>query len=119
MKKLYTVAVAGATGLVGRTMITVLEELNFPVERLVPLASARSAGMEVPFQGKSVKVQTLTSESFSGVDFALFSAGASVSKEFGPIAAQQGAVVIDNSSAFRMDADVPLVVPEVNPKDAF
>jgi aspartate-semialdehyde dehydrogenase len=119
MKKLYTVAVAGATGLVGRTMITVLEELNFPIEQLVPLASARSAGMEVTFKGKSVKVQTLTAESFAGVDFALFSAGASVSKEFGPIAAQQGAVVIDNSSAFRMDPDIPLVVPEVNPKDAF
>jgi aspartate-semialdehyde dehydrogenase len=119
MKNFYTVAVAGATGLVGRTMITVLEELNFPVERLVPLASARSAGMEVPFKGTSVKVQTLTAESFAGVDFALFSAGASVSKEFGPKAVSHGAVVIDNSSAFRMDPDVPLVVPEVNPKDAF
>jgi len=119
MKKLYTVAVVGATGLVGRTMITVLEELNFPVEHLVPLASARSAGMEVPFKGKPVKVQTLTSESFAGVDFALFSAGASVSKEFGPKAVVQGSIVIDNSSAFRMDLDVPLVVPEVNPKDAF
>jgi aspartate-semialdehyde dehydrogenase len=119
MEKLYTVAVVGATGLVGRTMITVLEELNFPVEHLVPLASARSAGIEVPFKGTPVKVQTLTSESFAGVDFALFSAGASVSKEFGPKAVVQGAVVIDNSSAFRMDADVPLVVPEVNPKDAF
>ncbi len=119
MKKLYTVAVAGATGLVGRTMITVLEELNFPVEQLVPLASARSAGMEMPFKGTHVKVRTLTAESFAGVDFALFSAGASVSKEFGPKAVLQGAIVIDNSSAFRMDPDVPLVVPEVNPKDAF
>jgi len=119
MKKSYAVAVAGATGLVGRTMITVLEEQNFPVELLVPLASTRSAGMEVPFHGKPVKVQTLTGDSFAGVDYALFSAGASVSKEFAPKAARHGAVVIDNSSAFRMDPDVPLIVPEVNPEDAF
>jgi aspartate-semialdehyde dehydrogenase len=119
MKKSYKVAVVGATGLVGRTMIKVLEEQNFPVEVLLPLASARSAGMDIPFRGKQVKVQTLTGDSFAGVDFALFSAGANVSKEFGPQAAQHGAVVIDNSSAFRMDPDVPLVVPEVNPKDAF
>jgi len=119
MSKSYTVAVAGATGLVGRTMITVLEEQNFPVSRLVPLASERSVGMEVSFRGKPVKVQKLTGDSFAGVDFALFSAGASISKEFGPQAARHGAVVIDNSSAFRMDPDVPLVVPEVNPKDAF
>jgi aspartate-semialdehyde dehydrogenase len=119
MKNSYTVAVAGATGLVGRTMITVLEELNFPVGELIPLASSRSAGTEVSFKGTQIKIRTLTAESFAGVDFALFSAGASVSKEFGPKAALQGAVVIDNSSAFRMDPDVPLVVPEVNPKDAF
>jgi aspartate-semialdehyde dehydrogenase len=119
MKKSYVVAVAGATGLVGRAMITVLEEQNFPVERLVPLASSRSEGMEVQFHGNPVKVQTLTGDSFKGVDFALFSAGANVSKEFGPKAAQHGAVVIDNSSAFRMDPDTPLVVPEVNPADAF
>ena len=105
--------------MVGRTMITVLEEQNFPVELLVPLASTRSAGMEVPFHGKPVKVQTLTGDSFAGVDYALFSAGASVSKEFAPKAARHGAVVIDNSSAFRMDPDVPLIVPEVNPEDAF
>jgi aspartate-semialdehyde dehydrogenase len=119
MKKLYTVAVVGATGLVGRTMITVLEELNFPVDRLIPLASARSTGSEVLFKKTPIKVQLLTAESFAGVDFALFSAGANVSKEFGPKAAEHGAVVIDNSSAFRMDPDVPLVVPEVNPGDAF
>jgi aspartate-semialdehyde dehydrogenase len=119
MSKLYTVAVAGATGLVGRTMTTVLEEQNFPVSRFVPLASARSAGTEVIFQGIPVKVQTLTGDSFAGVDFALFSAGANISKEFSPKAAKHGTVVIDNSSAFRMDPDVPLVVPEVNPEEAF
>jgi aspartate-semialdehyde dehydrogenase len=119
MRKSYTVAVAGATGLVGRMMTTILEEQKFPVERLVPLASARSAGMEVLFQGKPVKVQILTGDSFAGVDFALFSAGANTSKEFSPQAAAHGTVVIDNSSAFRMDPDVPLVVPEVNPEDAF
>ncbi len=118
MKKLYTVAVAGATGLVGRTMIKVLEEQKFPVEQLIPLASERSIGSEITFNGKSFKTQTLTGESFKGVDFALFSAGASVSKEFAPKAVQHGTVVIDNSSAFRMDTDVPLVVPEVNPSDA-
>ena len=119
MRKSYTVAVAGATGLVGRTMMTVLEEQNFPIGRFVPLASARSAGMEVIFQGIPVKVQTLTGDSFTGVDFALFSAGADTSKEFSPQAVKHGTVVIDNSSAFRMDPDVPLVVPEVNPADAF
>jgi aspartate-semialdehyde dehydrogenase len=100
-------------------MTTVLDEQNFPVGRLVPLASSRSAGMEVLFHGKPVKVQTLTDDSFVGVDFALFSAGASISKEFSPKAVKYGTIVIDNSSAFRMDPDVPLVVPEVNPEDAF
>ncbi|MBN1397102.1 MAG: aspartate-semialdehyde dehydrogenase [Bacteroidetes bacterium] len=119
MNKLYSVAVAGATGLVGRTMIKVLEEFDFPVKELIPLASSRSAGTEVMFKNKPVKVKSLAEESFAGIDFALFSAGAGVSKEFGPKAALQGTVVIDNSSAFRMDADVPLVVPEVNPEDAF
>lgn len=119
MEKSYTVAVAGATGLVGRTMIKVLEEQNFPVKQLVPLASTRSLGMEVCFNDQTIKVQELTGDSFKGVDFALFSAGASVSKEFAPKAVQHGTVVIDNSSAFRMEPDIPLVVPEVNPKDAF
>jgi aspartate-semialdehyde dehydrogenase len=119
MKNSYNVAVAGATGLVGRTMVKILEELNFPVKELTLLASSRSAGTEVLFKGKPVKVKTLTADSFAGIDFALFSAGASVSKEFGPKAVLQGATVIDNSSAFRMDPDVPLVVPEVNPTDAF
>lgn len=112
--KLYDVAVVGATGLVGRKMMQVLEERKFPVNRLVPLASERSAGKEVQFNGKSVKVQKLEPRSFEGVHVALFSAGAGVSKEFAPHAVKAGAVVIDNSSAFRMDEGTPLVVPEVN-----
>lgn len=110
-----TVAVVGATGLVGEEMICVLEERKFPVKKLVPLASERSAGKTVQFDGKPVDVQTLGPDSFKGVDVALFSAGGSVSQQYGPIAAESGAVVIDNSSAFRMEADIPLVVPEVNP----
>lgn len=117
--KSYTVAVAGATGLVGRTMVTVLEERNFPVGRLVLLASERSVGTEIQFHGRSVKVEKLESEKFNKVDYALFSAGASVSKVFAPEAAKRGAIVIDNSSAFRMETDVPLIVPEVNPTEAF
>ena len=119
MKSSYTVAVVGATGLVGRTMITVLEERKFPVGRLVPLASERSAGTEIQFCGKPVKVEALTPEKFSGVDYALFSAGANVSLDFAPKAVKYAAIVIDNSSAFRMGEDVPLVVPEVNPEAAF
>lgn len=111
-----TVAVVGATGLVGEEMIRVLEERKFPVAKLVPLASERSAGKSVSFNGKTVDVQTLNANSFAGVDVALFSAGGDVSKEYGPIAAAAGAVVIDNSSVFRMASDVPLVVPEVNPQ---
>ena len=112
--KLYDVAVVGATGLVGRKMMQVLEERKFPVNRLVPLASERSAGKEVLYDGKKVKVQKLEPRSFEGVHVALFSAGAGVSKEFAPHAVKAGAVVIDNSSAFRMDEGTPLVVPEVN-----
>ncbi len=108
------VAVVGATGAVGREMLRVLEQRRFPVKRLVPLASKRSAGTKMPFAGADVAVVELTPASFQGVDVALFSAGASVSREFGPIAASAGAVVIDNSSAWRMDPEVPLVVPEVN-----
>jgi len=119
MEKRYNVAVVGATGLVGRTMTQVLEERNFPIETLTLLASARSVGTEIMFKGKQIKVQELKPESFSGIDYALFSAGASVSKEFAPKAVQYGTIVIDNSSAFRMEPDVPLVVPEVNPDDAF
>ena len=108
------VAVVGATGAVGREMLRVLEERRFPVKRLVALASARSAGKRLAFGGAEVAVEALGPRSFEGVDVALFSAGASVSREFGPIAAAAGAVVIDNSSAWRMDPQVPLVVPEVN-----
>jgi aspartate-semialdehyde dehydrogenase len=114
-KSKYNVAVIGATGAVGRTMLSILEERKFPVDRLVPLASARSAGKQVEFAGKKITVEELKADSFEGLDFALFSAGGSVSLEFCPIAAQAGCVVIDNSSAFRMDKDTPLVVPEINP----
>ena len=117
--KRYNVAVVGATGLVGRTMIRVLEERNFPVDQLLPLASERSVGKEVAFHGKNIPVQKLEPDKFNNIQFALFSAGASVSKEFAPHAVKAGTVVIDNSSAFRMDADVPLVVPEVNRAEVF
>ncbi len=113
-KSAYTVAVVGATGAVGTEMIQVLEERGFPVGELVPLASARSEGNEVTFRDQELPVKVLQEDSFKGVDLALFSAGASVSKEFGPIAVKAGAVVVDNSSAWRMDPKVPLVVPEVN-----
>jgi aspartate-semialdehyde dehydrogenase len=117
--KNYTVAVVGATGLVGRTMVKVLEERKFGIGKLVLLASERSAGSTIPFNGKPVEVQKLQEDKFKDVAFALFSAGASVSKEFAPLAAKHGAVAIDNSSAFRTDDQVPLVVPEVNPDEAF
>jgi aspartate-semialdehyde dehydrogenase len=113
----YAVIVAGATGMVGRTMIKVLEERKFPVARLIPLASARSAGTTVRFRGEDVTVQELSEETLRNAhaEVALFSAGASVSRSFAPIAARFGTVVIDNSSAFRTDPEIPLVVPEVNP----
>jgi aspartate-semialdehyde dehydrogenase len=113
----YVVAVVGATGAVGTEMIAVLEERNFPVTRLVPLASARSAGGTVTFEGTEVPIEVLTKDSFAGVDIALFSAGADLSREFAPIAVKAGAVVIDNSAAWRMTPEVPLVVPEVNAHD--
>lgn len=112
------VAIVGATGAVGEEMMLCLEQRNFPVGKLTLLASARSAGKVLKFRGQDVVVQELTHESFKGVDIALFSAGGGISLEFGPSAAAAGAVVIDNSSAFRMDADVPLVVPEINPEAA-
>ncbi|NTV26829.1 MAG: aspartate-semialdehyde dehydrogenase [Chlorobiaceae bacterium] len=115
----YRVAVLGATGLVGRTMIQVLEERNFPVSELVPLASPRSKGQPVTFKGKEYLTEVPSAEIFKGVDIALFSAGASASREWAPVAAAAGAVVIDNSSAFRMDEGIPLVVPEVNPDAIF
>jgi aspartate-semialdehyde dehydrogenase len=110
------VAVVGATGAVGREMLRTLERREFPADRVVALASARSAGQKLPFRGGELVVEELTPKSFEGVKIALFSAGASVSREYGPIAAAAGAVVIDNSSAWRMDDEVPLVVPEVNPQ---
>lgn len=110
----FRVAVAGATGLVGRTILQVLEEHRFPVRELVPLSSERSAGSRLSFNGDDVLVGVLTDRSFDGCDLAFFSAGASVSRRFGPTAAEHCAYVIDNSSAFRMDPAVPLVVPEVN-----
>ena len=116
-KSAYTVAVVGATGAVGTEMLSVLEERKFPVDEVRPLASSKSAGGTVSFRGDDVKVKLLTRESFQGIDIALFSAGASVSKEYAPVAVKAGAVVIDNSSAWRMDPQVPLVVPEVNAHD--
>src|SRR5580692_1134904 len=107
------VAVVGATGAVGVEMIKTLEKRNFPVGRLTLLASARSVGKKLKFRGQEIAVQELTRDSFAGIDIALFSAGGGISREFAPIAAKAGCVVIDNSSAFRMDADVPLVVPEI------
>jgi aspartate-semialdehyde dehydrogenase len=110
----YTVAVVGATGAVGTEMIAVLEQRNFPVGTLKPFASERSVGKSVEFRDDDVAVEALTCDSFTEVDIALFSAGGAISKEFCPIAAEAGALVIDNSSVFRMDDDIPLVVPEVN-----
>jgi len=117
MSRAYRVAVAGVTGAVGQQMLACLEERNFPVAELKPLASERSLGKTVSYQGEEIPVEVLSKGSFQGIDLALFSAGGSISKEYGPIAAQAGAVVVDNSSAWRMDPDVPLVVPEVNPQD--
>jgi aspartate-semialdehyde dehydrogenase len=110
----YTIAIAGATGVVGGTVRAILEERDFPVAELRPLASERSAGRRLPFRGAEVEVRRLDGDSFAGVDLAFFAAGGAVSKEFVPRAVAAGAVVIDKSSGFRMDPDVPLVVPEVN-----
>ncbi|MEX1036540.1 MAG: aspartate-semialdehyde dehydrogenase [Sneathiella sp.] len=114
----YKVAVVGATGNVGREMLNILHERQFPVTEVVALASKRSVGREVSFGDKNLKVRALDDFNFTGMDFALFSAGGTVSAKFGPRAAAQGCIVIDNSSHFRMDPDVPLVVPEVNPEAA-
>ena len=111
------VAVVGATGAVGIEMIKTLEKRHFPVGRLTLLASGRSAGKTLKFKGADVTVQELTKDSFAGVDIALFSAGGAISKEFAPLAAKAGCVVVDNSSAFRMDEKVPLVIPEINATD--
>jgi len=116
-KERYRVAVVGATGVVGTEMVKVLEERKFPVEKLIALASERSLGRSVSYMGRDVPVDVLTSKSFEGIDIALFSAGGAISREFVPAAAEAGAVSVDNTSAFRMEPDVPLVVPEVNPED--
>lgn len=110
-------AVAGATGAVGIEILKCLEQRDFPVRELTLLASARSAGKTLKFRGEDVQVKELTPQSFDGVDVALFSAGGGISKDFAPHAVAAGAVVVDNSSAFRMDGTVPLVVPEINPGD--
>ncbi|MDD5640812.1 MAG: aspartate-semialdehyde dehydrogenase [Syntrophales bacterium] len=117
MSSSYRVAVVGATGAVGQQMVACLEERRFPVSQLFPLASERSLGKKVTFLGKEIQVEVLDKNSFKDIDIALFSAGGSISKEYGPIAAAAGAVVVDNSSAWRMDPEIPLVVPEVNPQD--
>ena len=110
------VAIVGATGVVGIEFLSYLDQRKFPIKELRLLASARSAGKTLAFKGKPIQVQELTERSFDGVDIALFSAGSGISKSFGPIAVKSGTVVVDNSSAFRMDKDVPLVVPEINPE---
>ena len=110
------VAIIGITGAVGQEMIQCLEKRDFPIKKLTLLASAKSAGKIFSFKGKEIPVQELTLDSFDDVDIALFSAGGSISKEFAPVAAKSGAVVIDNSSAFRMDPEVPLIIPEINPE---
>jgi len=114
--KTYQVAVVGATGAVGNEMIKTLEQRNFPVSNLKLLASERSLGKDLEFKGKSIPVEVLKEDSFEGVQLGLFSAGGSVSEKFAPIAAKAGCIVVDNTSAFRMVQDIPLVVPEVNPE---
>ncbi len=114
--KAFHVAVVGATGAVGNEMIKILEERNFPVGKLKLLASERSLGKSLEYKGESVPVEVLREDSFAGVQIGLFSAGGSISEKFAPLAAQAGCVVVDNTSAFRMVPDIPLVVPEVNPE---
>ena len=116
--KTYTVAVLGATGAVGQEMIKILQERNFPVGKLVPLASARSAGKTLKFRGEDVQIQLACNEAFQGVDIVLGAAENDIAKQFAPAIVAAGAVFVDNSSAFRLNPDVPLVVPEINPEDA-
>ena len=117
MSKKYHVAIVGATGAVGIELLRVMERRDFPVADLRLLASPRSAGKSLEFRGQDFSITALEQNSFAGIDLAFFSAGAGTAKQFGPIAQRAGAVVIDNSSAFRMDVDVPLVIPEINPED--
>ena len=116
-KSKYNVAIMGATGAVGEELISILQERKFPIAELRLLASARSVGKKYKFNGREIAVQELKENSFEGVDIVLASAGGSISKKFAPLAVQAGAVVVDNTSAYRMDPNVPLVVPEVNPGD--
>lgn len=116
-KSKYNVAIMGATGAVGEEMLKILEERNFPVDRLVLLASHRSVGKKYRFKGREIAVTELREDSFKGIDIVLASAGGSLSKKFAPFAVKEGAVVVDNTSAFRMDPKVPLVIPEINPED--
>ncbi|MCQ8211314.1 aspartate-semialdehyde dehydrogenase [Cetobacterium somerae] len=117
---MYNIAIVGASGLVGGTFLKVLEERDLPIKNLYLFASARSAGKEVIFKGKTLVIEELTENSFDReIDIALFSAGGDISKKFAPIASEKGVIVVDNSSAWRMDENVPLVVPEVNPEDIF
>ena len=115
--KSYHIAIVGATGAVGAELLDVLERRGFPVERLLPLSSARSAGKVVSFRNSEIAVEGLSPESFKGIDLAFFSAGGDISRRYAPIAREAGAIVIDNSSVFRMEADVPLVIPEINGED--
>ena len=115
--KLYTVAILGATGAVGQEMINILQERNFPVGKLIPLASARSAGKTVTFKGEEVVIREACDTAFEGVDIVLGAAENAIAKQFAPAIVKAGAVFVDNSSAFRMDPKVPLIVPEVNPQD--
>ncbi len=115
--KTYTVAVLGATGAVGREMIRILEERSFPIGKLLPLASARSAGTTIPFRGEEITVVEVTPDSFEGVDIVLGAAPNKLAKEYAPHIVKAGAVFVDNSSAFRLYDDVPLVIPEINPED--
>ena len=116
--KLYTVAVLGATGAVGQEMIKILQERNFPVGKLKPLASARSAGKALRFKGEDVVIEEARDEAFQGVDIVLGAAENDIAKKFAPAIVKAGAVFVDNSSAFRLDPNVPLIVPEINPEDA-
>ena len=112
------VAIVGATGAVGAEFLAVLEQRRFPISSLKLLASGRLKGRELPYQGKPLAVEVLSEGSFTGIDLALFTASGSISKQFAPLAVAAGAVVVDNSSAFRMDAQTPLIVPEVNAQQA-
>ena len=116
--KLYTVAILGATGAVGQEMMKILQERNFPVGKLIPLASARSAGKKLTFKGEEVTIQEARDEAFEGVDIVLGAAENDIAKRFAPAIVKAGAVFVDNSSAFRLNPDVPLIVPEINAEDA-